>query len=85
MIEVNTVAVRKNFSDYINRVMYGKERVILMRRGAEVAVIVPLDDLQLLEKMEELMDVRDAEIALADAKKNGTTSLEQLKKELGID
>lgn len=36
---------REGFSDTINRVAFGKERVVLRRRGKEVAAVVPIDDL----------------------------------------
>ena len=35
--------VREGFSDTINRVAYGRERVILHRRGKEVAAVVPME------------------------------------------
>jgi prevent-host-death family protein len=44
---------RAGFSDTINRVAFGKERVVLRRRGKEIAAVVPIDDLRLLEELEE--------------------------------
>lgn len=37
--------------------IYRKERVIVERRGKPVAVLIPLEDLHLLEKLEEERDV----------------------------
>ena len=49
--DVTTVAARNNFSDVINRAAYGKERVVLTRRGKPVAVIIPPEDLEELNNI----------------------------------
>ena len=43
--DVTTVDARNNFSDLVNRAAYGKEQVVLTRRGRAVAAIVPIEDL----------------------------------------
>ena len=43
--------VRQDFSDTINRVAYGGERIVLHRRGKDVAAVIPIDDLTLLEEL----------------------------------
>ncbi|MEP0914571.1 type II toxin-antitoxin system Phd/YefM family antitoxin [Leptolyngbya sp. GB1-A1] len=43
---ISTVEARNQFADLINRVAYGKERVILTRRGKALVAVVPLDDLR---------------------------------------
>ncbi len=88
MTAISTVDARNQFSNVINRVAFGKERMVLMRRGEELAAIVPLEDLRLLERLlerlEEQSDVDDARLALAEAEKEGTKSLSDLKEELGL-
>ncbi|HSE58169.1 MAG TPA: type II toxin-antitoxin system prevent-host-death family antitoxin [Nitrospiraceae bacterium] len=76
--------VRQDFSDTLNRVAYGRERVILQRRGKDVAAVVPIDDLRLLEALEDRMDLEDARAALAEANKKGTKPLRACMKELGL-
>ena len=44
---------RQGFADTINRVAFGKERVVLRRRGKEIAAVVPIDVLRLLEELED--------------------------------
>ncbi len=75
---------REGFADTINRVAFGKERVVLKRRGKEVAALVPIDDLRLLEQLEDRIDLADARIALAETKKKGAKSLNVILKELGL-
>ena len=82
MNTITTVDAREHFSELINRTSYGKERVLLTRRGKGVAVLIPLEDLRLLEEMEDQLDLLDAKKALREAKKEGTISLDKFKKEL---
>jgi len=46
MANLSTVEARNQFADLINRVAYGKERVILTRRGKALVAVVPLEDIQ---------------------------------------
>src|SRR5256885_576933 len=52
-VKVNIVNVRSNLADTLNRVAYQGERVILERRGKEVAAIVSMEDLAALERLED--------------------------------
>ena len=72
------------FSDTINRVAYGRERVILHRRGKEIAAVVPMEDLKLLEALEDRVDLKEARRSLAHAKKHGTIPWEKVKASLGL-
>jgi PHD/YefM family antitoxin component YafN of YafNO toxin-antitoxin module len=68
----------------INRVAFGKERVVLRRRGKEVAAVVPIDDLRLLEDLEDRIDLIDARAALAETRKKGAKPLDAILKDLGL-
>jgi prevent-host-death family protein len=84
MAHITASKVRKDFSDTVNRVAYGRERVVLHRRGKEIAAVVPIEDLRLLEALEDRVDLADARAALTEAKKKGTKSLRAVMKELGL-
>ncbi len=84
MAEITTVEARSQFSEVINRAAFGKERVILTRHGKGIVALVPMEDVQLLEVLEDKLDLEEARAALAEAKKKGTVSWEKIKKELGI-
>ena len=45
--------VRTGLADAINRVAFGKERVVLTRQGREVAVLISIADWNLLKAAEE--------------------------------
>jgi prevent-host-death family protein len=75
---------REDFSETINRVAYGGERIVIGRRGKDVAAVVPVADLRLLEAMEDQMDLSEAREVLANAKSEGTISWKALKAELDL-
>ena len=81
---VSAAQVRERLAEVINRAAYGKERVILARRGKAVAAIVSLEDVELLEALEDKMDLENARAALIEAEKEGTVSWEEFKKELSL-
>jgi prevent-host-death family protein len=81
MTTITTVEAREHFSDMLNRTAYGKERIVVTRRGRELAAILPVEDLRLLEELEDLGDLREAVKALEEP---GEISMEDLKKELGF-
>jgi prevent-host-death family protein len=81
---ISTVVLRENLSDAVNRAAFGKERVVLTRRGKKLAGIVPYEDIEFLEELEELKDIEEAKKALKEAARKGTISLARLKKELAL-
>jgi antitoxin Phd len=80
--ELAVADVRKNFSDAVNRVAYGKERVVLKRRGKGIAALVPIEDLEAIEALEDRIDLALARKALKE--KGKPVSLAALKKRLGL-
>lgn len=84
MTRITTSDARREFSDAVNRVSFGHERIVIHRRGKDVAAIVPMEDLELLRALEDRIDLDAARAALADVRKNGTVSWKTLKKELGL-
>jgi len=57
---ISTVKARSSYSTVINRAAFGKERVVLTRRGKEVAAVVPIEDVKLLEELEDRIDLEEA-------------------------
>jgi prevent-host-death family protein len=50
---ISSVEARKRFSRLVNRVSYGKERVLLTWRGIAMVAVIPITDLVRLERAEE--------------------------------
>jgi prevent-host-death family protein len=88
MTRLNVSKAHEAFPEIVKRAAYGKERTIVSRRGKDVAAVIPIDDLLLLERLaREQMDRRDLEearAALAEAKEKGTVPLAEAKKRLGL-
>ncbi len=84
MEDLSATMARKEFSELVNRVAYGKVRQVLTRRGKAVAAVIPLEDLELLERLEERVDLALALDALAEAEAKGTQPWEAVKGELGL-
>jgi len=78
--------VRQDFAETVNRVAYGGERIVLHRRGRNLAALIPLEDLALLEELEDRQDAEEARKALADAKAKGEKPIPwaQAKKKLDL-
>ena len=87
MTRLNVSKAREEFPDVVNRAAYGKERTIVSRRGKDLAAIIPIEDLRLLELLaqEEMdrIDLEDARAALAEAEEKGTIPLRDLMRKLG--
>jgi prevent-host-death family protein len=87
MTRLNVSKARDEFPDIVNRAAYAKERTIVSRRGKNLAAVIPIEDLKLLERLEreemDRIDIADARAALKEAEEKGTTSLEDLMRELG--
>ncbi len=86
MVQVGIKEIRDNLADTLNKVAYAGERIVLARRGKGVAALVSMEDLELLEKMEDEADVRDAKRVLAAMKRKGEKPipLAVTKKRLGM-
>jgi prevent-host-death family protein len=76
---------RSRFADIVNEATYSSTRTILMRHDKPVAVVVPIADLELLNEIERIIDVAEAEQILAEAETAGfdkLTTLDELLEKL---
>jgi prevent-host-death family protein len=82
MDSISTADARQNLAELINRVAYGKERVVLTRHGKEIAALVPVEDLTLVERLRLYLRRRDVEAALRDVESRGGIDLDELLRAL---
>ena len=80
--KISTADARKNFADIVNKVAYGKEPIVLTRRGQDIAALVSIDELELLQQIEDHIDIEDAKQALAESGDN--IPAEEVWKQLGL-
>ena len=67
---VTTAEARKKLAEIVNKVAYGKEPVVLTRRGEEIAALISMEELELLQLIEDRIDIEDARKALEETGKN---------------
>jgi prevent-host-death family protein len=81
---ISTIKAKQRFSEIIDRAAQDKERVILTRRGKPIAAVVPIEDVELLEALEDRIDVEEAEKAEVEAAAKGEAPIpwEQARKTL---
>jgi hypothetical protein len=58
-----------------------KEHVVLRRGGKAVGVVISIDELRYFQELEDRLDVREADKALADPKR---TPYEEVRRKLGL-
>ena len=76
---------RNNFGDVLNRVAYTEQPAVITKHGSQRVAIVPYRLLELLTRLEAVIDLQKAEKALNEFEANGGICLDDLKKELGIE
>ena len=79
---VSVSDARESFADLVNRAAYRQERILIARRGKPIAAIVPMEDVEALERFEDDMDLQLAREALADPENAVTYSLDEVESEL---
>ncbi len=76
---------RDSFPEVINRAAYGGERVVIERRGKELAAVISIEDLRLLERLiekeEDRIDLEESRKALADEER---VSWREIKQSRGL-
>ena len=80
---INIAEAKEEFSELINRVAHSKERIVITRRDKEVAAIIPLEDLHVLQNSQNKSDLHDATEALKEARLQGSVTLDELKDNMG--
>jgi prevent-host-death family protein len=82
MTTVTTAEARKKLAEIVNKVAYGKEPVVLTRRGEEIAALISMEELELLQLIEDHLDIEDAKKALAETGEN--IPAKKIWEELGL-
>lgn len=77
-----TSKVRERLSDILNEVSIRGDRVVLERHGKDVAAVISMQDLELLEMLEDRLDIELSREALAESGER--IAWEQVKAKLGL-
>jgi len=81
MTHLSISQARSHLADIVNKVAYTGERICIERNGKNFVALVPVDDIELLELIEDRMDIEAAKKAM---KRKDAIPWKQLKKELGL-
>ena len=89
MVHLPVSEFKNEISETLNRVVYAGERVLLQRHGKDIAALISMKELDILEKIEEMedeMDLKEALKALKDIKsgKDKVVAWDDVKKEFGL-
>lgn len=84
MSERRISEAREEFATIVNKVAFGGERVRLTRHGKAVAAVVPIEDVEFLEDLEDEIDAELAREALADPANANPIPWEEVKRSLGF-
>lgn len=85
MQKVKFVEFRKHLSDYVGRARFAGERIAVTHHGKIVGGFVSAQTLQFLEKLEMEKDVKAFDRGMKSIEENGTMSLEEFKKGIGLE
>jgi prevent-host-death family protein len=80
MRKVNATDLHRRLGAIINRTRRG-DRITIHRRGKPAAAIVPIEDLELIERYEDELDIR---LARKARREKGRIPWEQIKTELHL-
>jgi prevent-host-death family protein len=50
MSTISSAELRERLADVLDRVAFGKERLVVTRRGRRIAAVVPIEDVEALER-----------------------------------
>ena len=75
---------RIRWSEILQRAGFGKERIRVTRHGKGVAALVPIEDLELLEQLEDQIDLDAARAALREARTKGSSAWADVKAALNL-
>ncbi|MGZ8432355.1 MAG: type II toxin-antitoxin system prevent-host-death family antitoxin [Candidatus Deferrimicrobiaceae bacterium] len=81
MPRITMTAARRELSEAVNRMVYGKgEPIVLSRRGKDLAAIVPMADLKLMEDIENQFLLREIQARKKNPKGKGISLAQLLRK-----
>jgi len=87
MTRVSVADARKDLAEIINRATYAHERTVITRHDQDVAAVISMDELKLLdalmERWEDEQDIADAREALLTAEED-FIPWESIKREFNL-
>ncbi|MEI7813702.1 MAG: type II toxin-antitoxin system Phd/YefM family antitoxin [Coriobacteriia bacterium] len=87
MPHVSVAEARRTLPEILSRAAYSHERTVISRHDEDIAAVISMDELRLLdvllERYEDEIDVADARAALLEARED-RVAWDDIKNELGF-
>jgi len=80
---MTTRELRERLSEIIGRCAYGGDRFVIKRNGKPLAAVVPIEDMFVAQRIEDLHDAAEYERAVAAGELEHTTPLDEVVKRHG--
>jgi prevent-host-death family protein len=80
--KMSATQARAQLAKAVNQAAFGGERIVLERHGKPIAAVVPIEDYQLLEELEEKADIEA--VRKARKEKGPLVPWEKIKKDLKL-
>src|SRR6478735_8624364 len=84
-VSISAAEARENLAEIINRVAYGAERIVLTRHGKALVAVVPVGDLEALDRYQEYLDGLLAGEAWEEYQREGGIPIEVVEQELQVE
>jgi antitoxin Phd len=85
---ITTADARGNLAEVLNRVCYGKQRIVLTRHGWDLLALIPpeaLDRYLLIDEIEDEVDSKTYEEVMREIEREGTIPWEEVWKKHSVE
>jgi prevent-host-death family protein len=79
---ITTDNAKKDFTNLLKKVNQENESIILTQHGKQIAALISIDELNLLQQIEDYIDIQDAKKALRGNEENISST--EFWKQLGL-
>jgi prevent-host-death family protein len=80
---LSATEARREFANLVNRVAFSGERIVLERHGKGIVALVSVEDLELLERIDDKVDLSEARKRFAGRRDN-SIPWKDVKAKLGL-
>lgn len=84
MARVGVTKLRSEIADILSRVQYKGEQIIVERNGKPAAALIPIEELEFFERLEDRLDDLAADEAMREAEGKPLIPWEKIKADLGL-
>ncbi len=80
-VSMSAADARDHLAEVINRVAYGDERIVLTRHGKALVAMVPIEDLEALDRFQDYLDGQLADEAWEEYQREGGIPIAEVERQ----